>query len=71
MTSGQRLTLSKQHEEILQLRKRIAELEDQNRWIPVEERIPEINIDVLTCDMFINYKYLVVGRERIFSFRSK
>ena len=37
------------------LRKRIAELEDAQRWIPVSERLPEATGDyIVTCDGWSN-----------------
>jgi hypothetical protein len=36
-----------QAEEIAQLKQRVAELEAENRWIPVEESLPETERDVL------------------------
>ena len=39
-------TVRKLTQAIRNLRSRLAELEDKNRWIPVSERLPEKGVDV-------------------------
>ena len=39
--------------EISKLRKRIAELEEKQRWIPVSERLPEFGTSILFYDSIL------------------
>ena len=57
MTSLYREGMAELREENAQLRQRIAELEDQQRWIPVSERTPEKDVRVLIT----NGKSMAVG----------
>jgi hypothetical protein len=40
--------------ELLQLRQRVAEMEEAARWIPVEERLPENKISVLAVSRYVD-----------------
>lgn len=44
---------------------RIAELEEQNRWIPVTERLPTPYVDVITCRRDFLARGTTIGKEYI------
>ena len=49
--------------EIERLRRRVAELETERRWIPVEESLPETAYDVEVKDKFGNQFTAAYSRE--------